>query len=312
VVLTPTTTPRYFTFLSHPATTTADNTQKLQAFLEHVMESEIVLDGTLADNQTQIRELWSWREGITEVLGHEGGVYKYDLSIPISELYDLVNDTRDRLTEAGLVGDTPDHPVVDVVGYGHMGDANLHLNIPTRGFSKDVEKALEPFVYEWVQKRNGSISAEHGLGVTKKPYVGYSKDETMMRLMRQIKDLYDPVSGYHLSCVTCANTPTEGYHEPLQVHINRALAIYHISSSPTLSRCHPIPPTPPPHHQNHRQKTRPNPPINPLPLPLIKKLLHPLLHSLRKLFHERSPREGKIAAVQQPLVAEGEAVDEGF
>ena len=107
------------------------------------MESEIVLDGTLADNQTQIRELWSWREGITEVLGHEGGVYKYDLSIPISELYDLVNDTRDRLTEAGLVGDTPDHPVVDVVGYGHMGDANLHLNIPTRGFSKDVEKALD-------------------------------------------------------------------------------------------------------------------------------------------------------------------------
>lgn len=58
------------------------------------MESEIVLDGTVADNQTQIQELWSWREGITEVLGHEGGVYKYDLSIPIAELYDIVNDTR--------------------------------------------------------------------------------------------------------------------------------------------------------------------------------------------------------------------------
>ncbi|KAG9202481.1 hypothetical protein G6514_004217 [Epicoccum nigrum] len=182
----------FYCLVETSGSNTDHDAEKLQAFLEHVMESEIVLDGTLADNQTQIRELWSWREGITEVLGHEGGVYKYDLSIPISELYDLVNDTRDRLTEAGLVGDTPDHPVVDVVGYGHMGDANLHLNIPTRGFSKDVEKTLEPFVYEWVQKRNGSISAEHGLGVTKKPYVGYSKDETMMRLMKQIKDLYDP------------------------------------------------------------------------------------------------------------------------
>ena len=212
------------------------------------MESEIVLDGTLADNQTQIRELWSWREGITEVLGHEGGVYKYDLSIPISELYDLVNDTRDRLTEAGLVGDTPDHPVVDVVGYGHMGDANLHLNIPTRGFSKDVEKALEPFVYEWVQKRNGSISAEHGLGVTKKPYVGYSKDETMMRLMKQIKDLYDPVGCVRTSRATFANTLTEGHHEPLQVHINpRSRYIPHIIFSHALpSPCHPTPFTLPP------------------------------------------------------------------
>lgn len=229
------------------------------------MESEIVLDGTLADNQTQIRELWSWREGITEVLGHEGGVYKYDLSIPISELYDLVNDTRDRLTEAGLVGDTPDHPVVDVVGYGHMGDANLHLNIPTRGFSKDVEKALEPFVYEWVQKRNGSISAEHGLGVTKKPYVGYSKDETMMRLMKQIKDLYDPVGGIqHLSCVTCANTPTEGHYEPLQVHIN-LISLYTTQfPSPTLPSCYPTPLTPPP-PPSPSEATSPHSPYKPFP-----------------------------------------------
>ncbi|KNG49304.1 d-lactate dehydrogenase 2 [Stemphylium lycopersici] len=166
--------------------------EKLQSFLEHVMETEVVSDGVLAQDQTQIQELWSWREGITECLGHDGGVYKYDLSIPIAELYDLVNETRDRLTEAGLLGSESTHPVVDVVGYGHMGDANLHLNIPVRKFDKAVEKKLEPFVYEWVQKRNGSISAEHGLGVTKKPYIGYSKSETMIKLMKQIKDLYDP------------------------------------------------------------------------------------------------------------------------
>ncbi|KAL7776132.1 hypothetical protein CFE70_006545 [Pyrenophora teres f. teres 0-1] len=160
--------------------------------VEHVMETGVVSDGVLAQDQTQIQELWSWREGITECLGHDGGVYKYDLSIPIAELYDLVDETRDRLTEAGLLGSDASHPVVDVVGYGHMGDANLHLNIPVRKFDKAVEKKLEPFVYEWVQKRNGSISAEHGLGVTKKPYIGYSKSETMIKLMKQIKDLYDP------------------------------------------------------------------------------------------------------------------------
>ncbi|KAF2269543.1 hypothetical protein CC78DRAFT_612494 [Lojkania enalia] len=166
--------------------------EKLQAFLEHVMENEIVSDGVLAESQTQIQDLWAYREGITECLGHWGGVYKYDLSLPIASLYDMVNDVRDRLTKAGLIGNGESYPVVDVVGYGHMGDANLHLNIPTRRFDKEVEKQLEPYVYEWVKSKNGSISAEHGLGVTKKPYIGYSKSETMIKLMKQIKNLYDP------------------------------------------------------------------------------------------------------------------------
>jgi FAD/FMN-containing dehydrogenase len=170
------------------------DTAKLEAFLSHVMEQDIVVDGVLAQDQTQVQELWSWREGITEALGHLGAVYKYDLSIPLSELYSLVDDTREHLKSKGLIGDTDAHPVVEVVGYGHMGDSNLHLNIPTRRFDKAVEKALEPWVYEWVQKRAGSISAEHGLGLAKKEFVGYSRSPEILDLMGRIKQLFDPVS----------------------------------------------------------------------------------------------------------------------
>lgn len=168
--------------------------EKLEKFLEYVMEKEIVSDGVVAQDETQVKSLWAWREGIAEALGHYGGVYKYDLSIPISELYSLVDETREKITKAGLLGDSDEHPVVDVVGYGHMGDSNLHLNIATRRYDKKVEKALEPFVYEWISKRNGSISAEHGLGLAKKNYIGYSRSDTIIRLMKQIKNLYDPVS----------------------------------------------------------------------------------------------------------------------
>lgn len=169
------------------------DSEKLEKFLEYVMGEEIVSDGVLAQDETQIQSLWSWREGIPECLGHWGGVYKYDLSIPIQELYTLVEDTRERLTAAGLVGDGENHPVVGIVGYGHMGDSNLHLNVATRRFDKEVEKQLEPFVYEWIAKHNGSISAEHGLGIAKKAFIGYSRSQTMIRLMKQIKNLYDPV-----------------------------------------------------------------------------------------------------------------------
>lgn len=168
--------------------------EKLEKFLEDVMEKEIVLDGVVAQDETQVRALWGWREGIPECLGHWGGVFKYDLSIPISELYDLVEDTREKIIGSGLMGDTDEHPAVGVVGYGHMGDSNLHLNVAVRSYDKRIEKVLEPFVYEWIAKRSGSISAEHGLGLAKKNYVCYSRSETMIKLMKQIKDLYDPVS----------------------------------------------------------------------------------------------------------------------
>jgi FAD/FMN-containing dehydrogenase len=100
-----------------------------------------------------------------------------------------------------------------------MGDANLHLNIPVRRYDKQVEKQLEPFVYEWVQKKSGSISAEHGLGIAKKPFIGYSRSDNMIKLMKQVKDLYDPVSARSSPCVIATNSPVERDHEPIQVHI---------------------------------------------------------------------------------------------
>lgn len=199
----------------------ADMIQKLDAFLEHVMSEEIVADGTVAENQTQITNLWNCREGIAECLNHWGGVYKYDLSLPLPQLYSLVEKTKARMLEAGLLGDDESHPVVDVVGYGHMGDSNLHLNVPVRKFDKKVEKLLEPWIYEQVQELKGSISAEHGLGIAKKDFIGYSRSDTMIGLMKQVKNLYDPVSceldvGKELMLTELA----EWYHEPVQVHLD--------------------------------------------------------------------------------------------
>lgn len=170
------------------------DSEKLGALLEDLMETGTVVDGTLAESESQAKDLWAWREGIAEALGHHGGVYKYDVSIPIAELYDLTNDVRDELRSADLLTSesNPENVVIDVVGYGHMGDSNLHLNVAVRSYDKRVEKVLEPYIYQWIQKRRGSISAEHGLGFAKKDYVHYSRDETSLGLMGMIKKCFDP------------------------------------------------------------------------------------------------------------------------
>ncbi|KAF3912909.1 hypothetical protein AA313_de0208248 [Arthrobotrys entomopaga] len=167
---------------------------KLESFLEKVMSDEIVADGTLAQDETQTQTLWRWREGLPEACAHWGGTYKYDISIPLNEFYRVVEDARVRFEEAGLVGGLEDEskPVIGVVGWGHMGDCNIHLNVVVRRYEKAVENLIEPWVYEWIQKVNGSISAEHGLGFAKRDYVQYSRDPVSLEIMRSLKKTFDP------------------------------------------------------------------------------------------------------------------------
>ncbi|SCU82396.1 LANO_0B06062g1_1 [Lachancea nothofagi CBS 11611] len=166
---------------------------KLETFLEKAMEDGTVLDGVVAQDETELRNLWQWREMIPESSQAGGGVYKYDVSLPLKDLYSLVEAANDRLAEKDLLSETDSSkPVISAVGYGHVGDGNLHLNVAVREYTKDVEKALEPFVYEYVSSKNGSISAEHGLGFQKKNYIGYSKNDQEIKMIKQLKSLYDP------------------------------------------------------------------------------------------------------------------------
>lgn len=166
--------------------------EKLEGFLEKAFENETIQDGVIAQDETQLKNLWNWREQIPESSQVSGGVYKYDVSLPLKDLYGLVEAARERLNQAGLLGETEEFPVIDAVGYGHIGDGNLHLNVAVRRYEKTVEKVLEPFVYEWVSSKKGSISAEHGLGFQKKNYIGYSKSEAEIEQMKLLKALYDP------------------------------------------------------------------------------------------------------------------------
>lgn len=167
--------------------------EKLETFLGNAMEEELVDDGIIAQDETQLRSLWSWRESIPEASALAGGVYKYDVSIPLADLYGLVEDASKKLNEAGLVDiDDDSKPVVEAIGYGHIGDGNLHLNVCVREYNKKIEGVLEPFVYEWIQEKKGSISAEHGLGFQKKNYIGYSKSDLEIKMIKDIKNHYDP------------------------------------------------------------------------------------------------------------------------
>ncbi|KAJ1979798.1 D-lactate ferricytochrome c oxidoreductase, partial [Dimargaris xerosporica] len=164
--------------------------EKMSHFIELVMDKGYVADGVLSENETQLATFWAIRETISEATVKTGPTYKYDVSIPIPQLYNLVLATRQRLSNAGLFKDG-DHglPVKEITGYGHIGDGNLHLNVVAQEYTPEVSKHIEPFVYEWVASHQGSISAEHGLGLMKAPHLHYSKPGPMISMMKRIKHL---------------------------------------------------------------------------------------------------------------------------
>uniref|UniRef100_A0A3Q1BQD5 D-2-hydroxyglutarate dehydrogenase, mitochondrial n=1 Tax=Amphiprion ocellaris TaxID=80972 RepID=A0A3Q1BQD5_AMPOC len=129
------------------------DSQKLDNFLEEAIASTFVTDGTVATEESKIKALWSMRERVTEALTHDGFTYKYDISLPVERIYQLVTDMRQHLGDRAK----------SVVGYGHVGDGNLHLNITSPAKDPALLAAIEPFVYEWTASCQGSISAEHGL-----------------------------------------------------------------------------------------------------------------------------------------------------
>ncbi|NXR14273.1 D2HDH protein, partial [Semnornis frantzii] len=176
----------FYVLIETSGSNSTHDEEKLTNFLEKSMTSGLVTDGTVATDDKKIKAcnlmLWSLRERITEALTHDGYVYKYDLSLPVAKLYELVTDMRARLGQSAK----------NVVGYGHLGDGNLHLNITAESYSHSLLDAIEPFVYEWTARHSGSISAEHGLGFKKKQFIQYTKPNEAILLMQRFKAMLDP------------------------------------------------------------------------------------------------------------------------
>lgn len=164
--------------------------EKLHRFLEAAMSGDddaAVQDGVVAADETQARAIWRLREGVSDAMTTAGYVYKYDVSLPLQRMYELVEETRVKLQAAGV------EATAKAAGYGHLGDANLHLNVTSlSGRDDKVLDLLEPWIFEWVSKAKGSISAEHGIGQCKPHYLHLSKAESAMNLMKTMKATMDP------------------------------------------------------------------------------------------------------------------------
>jgi len=155
---------------------------------EYCVEQGWVLDGVMSQSEQQLQNLWKLREYISETISH-WTPYKNDISVTVSRVPAFLADI-DAIVSSN-------YPDFEVLWYGHIGDGNLHLNIlKPDSLSRDEFFAkcasVNKWVFETVQKYNGSISAEHGVGMTKRDYLHYSRSEAEIGYMKAIKAAFDP------------------------------------------------------------------------------------------------------------------------
>ena len=162
----------------------------LEETLERALEDGLIVDATVADSVEQSRRLWFVREAIVELQKFAGASIKHDVSVPVSRVPDFM-----RRAVAAV---TTFLPGVRPIGFGHVGDGNIHFNLYQPEAMDGAEfltrqPELSRIVHDIVADLGGSFSAEHGIGRLRRDDMQIYKPALELELMRKIKQVIDPL-----------------------------------------------------------------------------------------------------------------------
>ena len=165
-----------------------ETSEQIHEAFEDCVAKGWVIDGVLGASEAQRAQLWQYREGISESIT-PFTPYKNDLSVRVSDVPQFL-----AAAEA-CVGER--YPGFEIVWFGHIGDGNLHLNIlkpaslAVAEFKAQCEQVSEE-VLGIVADFDGSVSAEHGVGLLKREQLHYSRSREELALMQGLKKVFDP------------------------------------------------------------------------------------------------------------------------
>jgi FAD/FMN-containing dehydrogenase len=174
--------------------TSGTDAESLNATLMEILESGfgqgLVLDAAVAASLSDAQTFWRIREEISDAQTRAGGSIKCDVSVPLSRIAAFVEEASERVLAL--------EPDARMVIYGHMGDGNVHFNPlrpkdrPAKEFLAQWYGRISGLVDTMAHAENGSISAEHGIGVVKRDDLAQFKSPVEIELMWQVKQALDP------------------------------------------------------------------------------------------------------------------------
>ncbi|GAA5233128.1 FAD-binding oxidoreductase [Verticiella sediminum] len=153
----------------------------LQTALEHALEQGDIVDCALAASLAQADAFWRMRQSIPEMLTALAPTVNFDCGLPWAEMGGFIARLQDTLQRR--------YPDARHLFFGHMGDNNIHLM--TGPHAGPDMHAVEAEVYAQLRGRDGTISAEHGIGFIKKPFLGCTRSAAEIEVLRRLKSALD-------------------------------------------------------------------------------------------------------------------------
>jgi FAD/FMN-containing dehydrogenase len=157
---------------------------RFQAWLEQQAEDGLLVDAAVSRSLSDVSDFWGVRDACAEFLQVLGPHEAFDIGLPVASMDHYAQACHAAL-EARLPGTV-------ALFYGHIGDGNLHIVACLPGATPQPKLAIQEVVYDLVRSFGGTVSAEHGIGLTKKPWLGYVRTDAEIALMRRLKDALDP------------------------------------------------------------------------------------------------------------------------
>ncbi len=154
----------------------------LEDALAGELEQDRILDAVICKSEREREAIWAIRDGVGEAMAVIMDNANFDVSVPINAMADFLNQLESEIK--ALLPDTA------LLVFGHIGDSNLHLVFTVD--RKEDKKTIYDVVYRQVGAYNGSISAEHGIGMMKRPYLHQSRSREELALMKVLKQAMDP------------------------------------------------------------------------------------------------------------------------
>lgn len=166
----------------------------LDSLVEGTMTDGIVTDGTIASSEAQRRGLWAIREGIATAMIATPGTLKTDTAVPVARIPDFI--LKAGQAAISIVPNCQPAP------FGHIGDGNVHFNVlPPDGMrvADFLAKASElaSAITDVSLTLGGTVSAEHGIGITKRSELVKMMTQTELHLMESLKRAWDPGNSFN-------------------------------------------------------------------------------------------------------------------
>lgn len=172
----------YYVLVETLGSSPAEDREQFEQVLAGALEQEMIVDAVIAQSESERHAIWEIRDDVNQLF-FMGPIVGFDVSITVNHMREFVADV-DTLMESFA-------DPIQVV-FGHLGDCNLHLVLGSRDVGEFDAGAIQDGVYSLVEKFAGSVSAEHGIGISKREHLHCSRSAAELELMQGIKRMLDP------------------------------------------------------------------------------------------------------------------------